>query len=100
MVVYKKNLLSLYTFKAIQFWEKTASLILSRENIIYELEEFEKGASDPNRYFLKSNAFISYFLRLSIKFKNFKDTIGRLQEAKFRDSSYEVNKIFFSPHIV
>ena len=34
-------------------WEKATDLIIEREKYIYELENFERTASDPNRFFLK-----------------------------------------------
>lgn len=39
--------------QAIEDWEKATDLIVERERCIYELENFERVASDPNRFFAK-----------------------------------------------
>jgi hypothetical protein len=45
---YAKNLMN-----AIDDWEKVTEIIIERETFIYQLENFERIASDPNRYFVK-----------------------------------------------
>lgn len=45
---YAQNLIS-----AIELWEKATDLIVEREKQLYELENFERLGSDPNRFFLK-----------------------------------------------
>ena len=37
----------------LQQWEVAVKLILSRESLITKLEDFERLASDPNRFFEK-----------------------------------------------
>ena len=44
---------SLFLFQMIVHWEAAVKLILSRENLITRLEDFERFASDPNRFFEK-----------------------------------------------
>ncbi|KAM4676010.1 LOW QUALITY PROTEIN: coiled-coil domain-containing protein 87 [Discoglossus pictus] len=39
--------------KAIRMWEKTATLVKRREELLAKLEMFEREASDPNRFFQK-----------------------------------------------
>lgn len=38
---------------AIENWEKATDLVVEREKQLYELENFEKLGSDPNRFFMK-----------------------------------------------
>ena len=46
-----------YIFKkAILDWESVTDLIVEREKYIFDLETFERTASDPNRYFV--NGFL------------------------------------------
>ena len=49
--------------------------MVEREKCIYELENFERTASDPNRYFLKGHRGSS---------------AARLEEALIRDNLYKV----------
>ena len=44
-----KNLL----FQALTFWEIATEVILDRESLMTKLEDFERTASDPNRFFSK-----------------------------------------------
>lgn len=67
---YQANLLP-----AIDEWEKAADLIIEREKCIFELENFERTASDPNRFFLKGNRGSS---------------AARLEEAVIRDNLYKL----------
>lgn len=60
---------------AIEDWEKATDLIVEREKCIFELENFERTASDPNRYFLKGHRGSS---------------AARLEEALIRDNLYKV----------
>jgi len=62
-------------FKAINEWEKATKLIVEREKHIFELENFERFASDPNRYFLRGHRGSS---------------VARLEEAQQRDIIYKV----------
>ena len=64
--------------KAIEEWEKATELIVEREKCIFELENFERTASDPNRFFLKGHRGSS---------------AARLEEALIRDNLYKVNKL-------
>ncbi|KAH9488553.1 hypothetical protein Btru_061809 [Bulinus truncatus] len=41
--------------EAIEGWEYVAELILQRENLLVDLEKFERHASDPNRFFHKDS---------------------------------------------
>ena len=41
------------TSQAIESWERVTEIILQRENLIAKLENFERLASDPNRFFEK-----------------------------------------------
>lgn len=61
-------------YTAINDWEKITELIIQRENLILELENFERNASDPNRYYQKLNQ---------------EKLGGRLEEARFRDKCYK-----------
>lgn len=56
-------------------WELAAQLIIRREEIIYNLENFERFASDPNRYFVKGHRGSS---------------AARLEEAVQREKIYKV----------
>ncbi|XP_058945036.2 coiled-coil domain-containing protein 87 isoform X1 [Pocillopora verrucosa] len=47
---YSSNLL-----EAITFWEIATEVILDRESLMTKLEDFERTASDPNRFFSKEN---------------------------------------------
>ena len=60
---------------ALENWELAADLIVKRERIIFDLENFERFASDPNRYFLKGNKGSS---------------AARLEEAIQREQFYKV----------
>ena len=44
--------------KAIEEWEKISDLIVKREKVIYQLESFERNASDPNRFYIKSMLYV------------------------------------------
>ena len=41
--------------KAVERWEQATDLILRREGLLVKLEQFERSASDPNRFFAKDN---------------------------------------------
>ena len=41
--------------KAIERWEQATDLVLCREAVLVKLEQFERSASDPNRFFAKDN---------------------------------------------
>ncbi len=56
-------------------WEKVAELVLKRESLISQLETFERGASDPRRFFAKGSK---------------RSSVTRLEEAKIRSSIYKV----------
>ena len=43
-----------FSKQAIEYWEKITDMIVRREKIVYQLENFERNASDPNRFFVKS----------------------------------------------
>lgn len=55
--------------QVISAWEAATSLILQREQIISELEAFERLASDPNRFF--ENGYRG-------------SSVARLEESKLR----------------
>merc|ERR1719245_2856496 len=59
---------------AIKAWEEATELILQRESLIAKLEQFERFASDPNRFFEKGHRGSS---------------VARLEEAKTRSSYYK-----------
>jgi hypothetical protein len=67
---------------AIEDWEIATNLIIERERHIFDLETFERYASDPNRFFQKGHRGSS---------------VARLEEAQQRDNLYKVIKhtIFF-----
>ena len=60
---------------AIEEWEKATLLIMSREKLMYDLENFERTASDPNRFFQKE--------------KNLRNSKHRLTEAVQRNNLYK-----------
>ncbi|KAJ3083479.1 Coiled-coil domain-containing protein 87 [Rhizoclosmatium hyalinum] len=60
---------------AIKYWKKASDLILSREQILRDIEAFECEASDPDRYFRKGYDGSSE---------------ARMQEAKTRDGHLQV----------
>jgi hypothetical protein len=60
---------------AIEDWELVTNLIIEREKYIFELETFERYASDPNRFFQKGHRGSS---------------VARLEEAQQRDNLYKV----------
>lgn len=62
--------------KALEYWESAADLIVRREGFIYDLESFERLASDPNRYFVKGHRGSS---------------AARQDEAVQREKIYKVN---------
>lgn len=41
--------------EALIFWEIATEVILDRESLMTKLEDFERAASDPNRFFAKEN---------------------------------------------
>ncbi len=41
--------------QALTFWEIATEVILERESLMTKLEDFERTASDPNRFFAKGN---------------------------------------------
>lgn len=43
-------------YEALADWESATDLIIEREKFIYDLENFERYASDPNRFFLKGTS--------------------------------------------
>ncbi|KAL4227253.1 Coiled-coil domain-containing protein 87 [Mactra antiquata] len=59
---------------AIERWEKVASLIIKREELLVKLEKFERNASDPNRFFEKGNK---------------RSSVQRLKEAQQRSYLYK-----------
>jgi len=63
---YSNNLL-----EALTFWEIATEVILQRESLMTKLEDFERTASDPNRFFAKDNTGSS---------------AARIRESKTRDS--------------
>jgi len=58
---------------AIESWERITEIILQRENLIAKLENFERLASDPNRFFEKGYRGSS---------------VARLDEARIRSTLY------------
>ena len=51
----------IFTFiylQAIEAWEYGSCLVLKREAYVAQLENFERQASDPNRFFEKGNHYI------------------------------------------
>ncbi|XP_020621129.1 coiled-coil domain-containing protein 87-like [Orbicella faveolata] len=62
---YSNNLLETLTF-----WEIATEVILQRESLMTKLEDFERTASDPNRFFAKDNTGSS---------------AARIRESKTRD---------------
>jgi hypothetical protein len=44
---------SVFFHQVLQQWEIAVKLILAREALIIKLEDFERLASDPNRFFEK-----------------------------------------------
>ncbi len=64
-----------YIFQAVTAWEKAAELIVDRESLMRDLENFERDGSDPNRFFEKGNKGLS---------------VSRLEEAKRRSRLYKV----------
>lgn len=71
----KKWKMICFATKALEYWEMAAELIVQREQFIYDLESFERFASDPNRYFLKGHRGSS---------------AARLEEALLREKLYKV----------
>lgn len=67
---YTSNLLP-----AIEEWEKATNLIVAREKQLFELENFEKLGSDPNRFFMRG-------------FRG--SSAARLGEAQHRDNIYKI----------
>ena len=59
---------------AVNDWEAAANLIAERERHIYQLEQFERAASDPNRFFARNQRGSS---------------VARLEEAQQRDLIYK-----------
>ena len=47
--------------QAVNDWERATNLIVKRENFIFELETFERYASDPNRFFVKGKLITGIF---------------------------------------
>lgn len=62
-------------WQVISAWEAATSLIIQREQIISELEAFERLASDPNRFFEAGYRGSS---------------VARLKEAKLRNQLHSV----------
>lgn len=60
--------------EAIEEWEASTQLILQREAMVAKLENFERVASDPNRFFEKGYRGSS---------------VARLEEAKIRSNYYK-----------
>lgn len=42
-------------FQSLASWEVATEAILERESLMTKLEDFERTASDPNRFFVKGN---------------------------------------------
>ena len=42
-------------FQSLASWEVATEVILERESLMTKLEDFERTASDPNRFFVKGN---------------------------------------------
>ena len=42
--------------QAVERWEAATELILLRESLLIKLEQFERNASDPNRFFEKTES--------------------------------------------
>lgn len=57
--------------EAVERWEQATDLILRREALLVKLEQFERNASDPNRFFAKTNG---------VK----KSSVLLLEEARYR----------------
>ncbi|CAF0769383.1 unnamed protein product [Brachionus calyciflorus] len=74
-IKYSTSSLSERLIEAIEDWEVATNLIVEREKYIYELENFERFASDPNRFFLKG-------------FKG--SSAARLEEALKRENLYKL----------
>ncbi|XP_041374229.1 coiled-coil domain-containing protein 87-like [Gigantopelta aegis] len=64
--------------EAMDQWEETSDLILQRETLLEKLEKFERKASDPNRFFEKSDRGIK------------RSSVLRLEEARKRSAYYRV----------
>ena len=57
-IKYCTNEYAINLLPAIELWEKATDLIVEREKQLYELENFERLGSDPNRFFLKGKLVI------------------------------------------
>lgn len=62
--------------EAMERWEQAAELILRREGLLVKLEQFERSASDPNRFFEKVKG---------VK----KSSVVLLEEARYRTYLYK-----------
>ncbi|XP_076443438.1 coiled-coil domain-containing protein 87-like isoform X3 [Babylonia areolata] len=62
--------------EAVERWEQATELILRRETLLVRLEQFERNASDPNRFFAKSNG---------VK----RSSVLLLEEARYRTHLYK-----------
>ena len=64
-------ILTIPIFQAIDSWEEATDLVVQREALINKLENFERLASDPNRFFEKGNTLghrYFYFILLLLFF--------------------------------
>nr|KAG5696309.1 hypothetical protein BaRGS_027919 [Batillaria attramentaria] len=62
--------------EAVERWESATEMILKREALLVKLEQFERSASDPNRFFEKVNG---------VK----KSSVVLLEEARYRTYLYK-----------
>ena len=55
------------TLQSLVVWEIATEAVLERESLMAKIEDFERTASDPNRFFVKGN-FEFHFCTCSIAF--------------------------------
>ncbi|KAL9986945.1 hypothetical protein ACROYT_G001163 [Oculina patagonica] len=80
--------------EALTFWEIATEVILERESLMTKLEDFERTASDPNRFFAKDNTGSSAARIRESKTRNwFNKRLSQI-ESQVRRAATDVHRQF------